>query len=236
VNPEENRFCRRCGHILADDVVEPTPGSESGTEPSGPQLVEGVEVQSYPLVDPKSGEEIPAEVGPENRPGASAPPERRGGTVVWSLGLHLAGIVISAMLAAAVVVTVEREWIEQFSQADTQQVLSEQWQFFQRTDFRDMSEEQRNAELARIMRAEDPETLIRARLILHGGVLLGFLVAGIIAGRLRRPRRLMDVGLGGLLAGAGISLCCCNPIVAMLGFAVSLAGAWLGRRWGLPGE
>jgi hypothetical protein len=42
----------------------------------------------------------------------------------------------------------------------------------------------------------------------------------------------MDVGIGGLLTSALMSLCCWNPIVVFLGFVLSLGGAWIGRMWG----
>jgi hypothetical protein len=232
-NPADNQYCRRCGHRLSDDVVRAEEPPRAAPQASGPAVVEGIEVRRYPLVDPETGEPIVAEAPADARSETLAP-HRRGGTVMWSLGLHMAAVVVSAALAVAVTVTVEREWVERFSREDPGQILADQWRLIQRPDFRDMSDEQRTAELARVMRAQDPGTLMRAQLILYGGLLLGFLVAGFVAGRVRRPTRLMDVGLGGLLTGAVISLCCCNPIVATLGFLVSLGGVWLGRRSGSP--
>lgn len=239
-NPAENHYCRRCGHRLSEDVVPPREGDLPETDPSGPVVVEGVELQRFPLVDPDSGEVLSP--GPAERRDATprSPPARegadedrgrgRGRTVAWAFGLHLLGVAVGALLATGALVGIERDWARRISEADTGQILQEQWALVQRPDFRTMSDEQRSSELARIARAGDPETLLRAQLVVHGGVLLGFLAAGFVTGRLRRPRRLMDVGLGALLTSAAISLCCCNPIVATLGFVLSLGGAWLGRR------
>ncbi len=235
-NPAENLYCRRCGHRLTEDLVDPEE-IPRGRAPRGPAVVEGVEVARYPLVDPETGDpvEVEEEEEPAGRP-RRTPPERRGGTVMWSLALHVAAVAVGALAALGVVVSVEREWVEAVSREDPSRMLSEQWQLIQRPDFQDLSDEQRTAELARVMRARDPGTLMRAQLVLYAGLLLGFLVAGFASGRIRRPARLMDVGLGGLLTGAAISLCCCNPIVATLGFVLSLAGAWLGRRSAAPLE
>lgn len=234
-NPAENLYCRRCGHRLSEDVVESEEIPRGGAR-AGPTVVEGVEVERFPLVDPETGEPLEVEAEEADERPRRAAPERRGGTVMWSLVLHLGAVAAAAALAVGVVIMVEREWVEAFSQEDPGRIWAEQWQLIQRPDFQDMSDEQRTAELARITRARDPGTLMRAQLILYGGVLLGFLVAGFFAGRIRRPARLMDVGLGGLLTGAAISLCCCNPIVATLGFVLSLGGAWLGRRSAAPLE
>ena len=229
-NPADNLYCRKCGHRLAEDVFDAEDGLEHiEHEPEPPAApIEGIELESFPLVDPETGEPLETRVASSDplRDAHPAPPPRRGSVILWSIGIHVLAITILGLASFVVFSTSDPETTESFSNAELSSVLD----LFARLERGEVTQEQAGTELQRILPIED-DALLRLQLITHGFALLGFFFSGLICGRIWKPRRLMDVGMAAVIVGGGLSLCFCNPGVWILGFVVCLAGAAVGRKW-----
>jgi hypothetical protein len=226
-NPADNRFCRRCGHRLADDVIDAPAGTDpTDAEPGPPTArIEGIELQRFPLVHPESGEpiEISPPVAPPRRD--SPPPPRRSSVIIWSLGIHTLSILLFGLISMVLFSHLEPQAVDAISHTDLAQVLD----LLQRLESGELSPEQFESERRRVIPMDDA-VMLRMQLLVHGFVLIGFFLGGLLSGRLWRPRRVLDVGLASAIVGGLLSLCFCNPFVWALGFAVSLAGASIGKR------
>lgn len=223
-NPAENQYCRRCGHRLADDIVEigDHPESVDNSTPISP--VEGIDVVRFPLVDPESGEEIEPEVEPRRQHLDEPPiPVRRGSVILWSLGVHF--LIISMLSLMTLVVMAQLT--PTLSPGNLQDLLTRSEDVRSRFESDQISRDDAQEEERQILESHG---ILRLFLYLSGPVLLGFFVSGLIAGRLWRPRQLLDVGLAGLMLGGLCSLCLFSPLVWPLAFALSLLGAIVGRR------
>lgn len=227
-NPAGNQFCRKCGHRLADDVIEAQipPAPEPPRSP-----VAGITVERFPLVDPETGEEIaPPSVASSTLDEASgaradsAPPPRRSSVILWSLAVHF---VITCVLGLATFVAMSQLGTT-LAPGNLQEFANRLQDVSTRFESHQLDQEHANQEIWELAEARG---FIRLLLILSGPVLLGFLVSGFVAGRLWRPRVLLDVALSGMLIGGLCSLCLFNPFVWPLAFVLSMLGAWLGRRW-----
>jgi hypothetical protein len=228
-NPGGNQFCRKCGHRLADDVVDVQPAPAQPEPPRSP--VAGITVERFPLVDPETGEEIApppvASQRPSLAPGArddSLPAPRRSSVILWSLAVHF---VVTCVLGLATLVVVSQVG-DTMSPQNVQDLLARSEDIRARYESQQLDQEHAQIEERDLLESHG---VIRLFLILSGPVLLGFLVSGFVAGRLWRPRVLLDVALSGVLIGGLCSLCLFNPLVWPLAFILSLVGAMLGRRW-----
>lgn len=224
-NPAENQYCRRCGHRLADDIVEIGEQLESPETSAPISPVEGIDVERFPLVDPDSGEEIKPVV--EHNPrhqDSTLPPPRRGSVILWSLGIHF--VIISILSLTTLVVMAQL--MPSLSPGNLQDLLTQSEDVRSRFESDQLSRDDAQEEERRILESHG---ILRLFLYLSAPVLLGFFVSGLIAGRLWRPQQLLDVGLAGLMLGGVCSLCLFSPLVWPLAFALSLIGATIGRRW-----
>lgn len=223
-NPAGNQFCRKCGHRLADDVVEVPSQPPPPDPPRSP--VAGISVERFPLVDPETGQEIAPPPRPSLVPGPRAPlpPPRRSSVILWSLAIHF---IVTCVLGLATIAVMSR--LDSTLSPDNLRDLYERTEDI-RARFESRQLDQEHAQIEE-REALEAHGVLRLVLILSGPVLLGFLVSGFVAGRLWRPRVLLDVALSGLLLGGLCSLCLFNPLVWPLAFVLSLIGAMLGRRW-----
>lgn len=229
-NPADNLYCRKCGHRLAEDVVE---GEETfgnvERDPEPPAApIEGVELQSFPLVDPKTGEQLKAR---PRRPGpfeeaAEGPAPRKGSIILRSIGIHTLAITLLGLASFVVFSASDPATSETFSQAELSSVLD----LFARLERGEVTQEQAGTELQGLLPIGE-DALLRLQLLTHGFALLGFFLSGLICAKLWKPQRLMDVGMAAVIVGGFLSLCFCNPVVWILGFVLCLSGAALGRRW-----
>lgn len=220
-NPSESQFCRKCGHRLSDDIVVlDEPDDEAPVSP-----VDGIDIDRYPLVDPESGEEILPEPSPErSAPDRSERPIRRGSIILWSLGIHFVIVSIVGMTALALMAQLSTT----LEPGNLQDLLTRSEDVRQRFESNQLDRDQAQIEERQILESHG---IMRLFLLLSIPVLIGFFISGLVAGRLWRPRQLLDVGLSGLLLGGLCSLCLFSPLVWPLAFALSLLGALAGRRW-----
>lgn len=233
-NPADNLYCRKCGHRLAEDVIEGDRISRSAVEgvPQPPEPpaapIEGVELESFPLVDPETGEPLrvrPRQLGPFDE-AHDGPSPRRGSIIIWSVGIHLLAISLLGFASFVVFSSSDPETTETFSQAELSTVLD----IFSRLERGEVTQEQAGTELQGLLPIGE-DALLRLQLLTHGFALLGFFLSGLICAKLWKPRRLMDVGMAAVIVGGFLSLCFCNPVVWILGFVLCIAGAAVGRRW-----
>jgi hypothetical protein len=224
-NPGGNLYCRKCGHRLADDVVE----AEAPPRVEPPRSpVSGISLERFPLVDPESGEEIspPADLDAGRAPGAqvdASPPARRGSVIARSLAIHF---VVTSVLGLATLVVLSR--FEPAASLDNAMDFYARFSdITERSGNRQLDQDQAQVELRELFESHG---IIRVMLIVSGPVLLGFFIGGFIAGRLWRARPVIDVALSALLLGGLCSLCLCNLLVLPLAFMFSMLGAMVGRR------
>lgn len=229
-NPAGNSFCRKCGHRLDDDIIE-DPESLEEFENSTPQSpVEGVEIVRYPLVDPETGEEIvptdlvtkPA-LNDRSQENLEEPP-RKGSVALWSLAIHFLAI---SLLGLATMIVLSQLGLTP-SQSAVENFQSEFEALRQRAQANEIDAEQTETEGRRLL---ERHGFLRLAMLMSGPVLLAFFIAGLIVGKLWRPRRLVPVGISGLIFGLLCSLCLISTIVWPIAVGLSLLGAYVGRRW-----
>jgi len=220
-NPADNPYCRKCGHHLADDVIEAGDLLDPAADAEPVSPVEGIPVTRFPLVDPETGEELASPRRPAQQQETDAPPPARRGTVIlWSLGIHFVAACVMSLVTLVI--------LGQLGEGPRPEAFAA---------FQELNERRVNGQISDEQAEREWETLLdrhgvsRILMILSGPVLLGFFISGFIAGRIWRPQRALDVGISGLVIGGLCSLCLISPFVWPLAFAASLAGTILGRRW-----
>lgn len=221
-NPSDNQFCRRCGHRLADDIVEGENQSPGDSDvPTSP--VPGVEIKRYPLVDPEDGQEI--ELNPEPLQKETVeqqkPPKKRSSVILWSLGIHLLITLTVAIAATAL--------LGQFGFAPSESEIRNFQTQFNELRERNLSPEATERELEQLFERYGMDQYFE---LLFWPMLIAFFLSGFLAGRYFRPEFLFDVGIAGFVVGGLCAMCLLNIFLWPLAATLSFAGALLGKRWG----
>lgn len=220
-NPADNTFCRKCGHVLADDVIE----IEGSPPPASPRTpVPGVEIQRFPLVDPDTGEafDLPPSAPTGSR--QTAHPPRRGNVILWSFAIHF--IIISLLAMAALMVLNQLGLVP--SEEAFEQLQAQVTDLQQRREANQISAEAASLEGQRMLERHGFAQMMKMVAI---PLLAGFFLSGLLAGRFWRPKRTLDVTVASMVFGGLCVLCVLDFWVWPAAVALSVVGTLLGRRW-----